>query len=151
MDLAEEVSECFDGVCVLGIGGFVDGFGGLVCGEVEFASGDLSGFPVAPFGIASFWRADAVAHGFREVCGSAVVVGWTWVLGDGDGAARLVGVLQDSNETFAIEFRGTGELAELVEGGEEVDEFGDGGGGFSGGGDPGMMDEEWDAGIEFKG
>ena len=128
----------------------IDGFGGLVVGEVEFAGDCLPGLPVAPFSVTAGGCSNAVAHGLWESGGCPIIVGRSGVLGDSGWLSGCCRILEDGQEADAFEVGRVGELAEMVEGGEEIDEFGDGRGGLSGGILLGVVNEEWHSSIKFK-
>lgn len=98
----------------------------MVGGKIEFASRCLAGVPVAPFGVATSSGSDAVAHGLGTGCGCAVVVSGSGMLGDCGGFSDCSGIAEDGDEAGAFEIRWVGKLAELVKGGEEIDQLSDG-------------------------
>lgn len=124
----QEFCECVAELEVIGVTGLILSFGGLIGGEVQFAVGDGAGVPVSPFGIAGQWSADAVAHESWLSDWSAIVVGRSGMLGEGCGFAGGIGLGEDGDEAVAFESGRLRESAEIIECGEEIDEFGDGGG-----------------------
>ena len=126
MGLVQEFCECVAELEVIGVTGLILSFGGLIGGEVQFAVGDGTGIPVSPFGIAGEWSADAVAHESWFSGWSAIVVGRSGMLGEGCGFAGGIGLGEDGDEAVTFESGWLRESAEIIECGEEIDEFGDG-------------------------
>lgn len=117
----------FDVSGVLGV--LSDVFQGLGIG-LEVDEGDVfeDGGVVlaAPFGVAEAMGADAGAE--DEADSSFVFL----VLAEGGFAPGARGVFEEWGEGGALKLRGNWEASEVCEGGEDIDEFGEGGGALVG-------------------
>lgn len=148
--MVQEFCECVAELQVIGVVGLILSFGGLIGGEVQFAVGDGTGVPVAPFGIAGEWSADAVAHESWFSGWRAIVVGRSGMLGEGRGFAGGIGLSEERDEAVTFESGWLRESAEIIECGEEIDEFGDGGGLATGVVQRRRVNHEGDARIVFE-
>ena len=125
------------------------GVGGVI---VEFAA-FLS---FTPFDVAVAFGGDGAAHdlgeGFERGGGGFGGAGEAEDLGEGGAVPGGVGIFEEGMEGGAFEGGGWGEVGEVAEGGEEVDEFDDALAGFAalGLGDLGGGDEEGGAGGFVK-
>ena len=87
---------------------------------VKFAGEDDSGFEGAPFGVAVMGGADGVTHRLGHLAAGVVGAGG---LGEGGGLPVPAGVFEEGEQRVAFKFCWRLEIAEVGQGGVEVEEF----------------------------